>query len=44
VAARHPDYPPILYGNCQAGWALSLLAADCQGVAGPVVLNGSPLS
>lgn len=44
VARRHPDHPPILYGNCQAGWAVTLLAADCQGLSGPVVLNGSPLS
>jgi len=44
VARRHPDHPPILYGNCQAGWAVTLLAADCEGLAGPVVLNGSPLS
>jgi len=44
VAARHPGKPPILYGNCQAGWALALLAADCEGLNGPVVLNGSPLS
>jgi hypothetical protein len=44
VAGRHPGKPPILYGNCQAGWALALLAADCEGLTGPVVLNGSPLS
>ena len=40
----HADKAPILYGNCQAGWAISLLAADCQGLVGPAVLNGSPLS
>jgi uncharacterized protein DUF3141 len=44
VARRHPDTPPVLYGNCQAGWAVTLLAADCHGLTGPVVLNGSPLS
>lgn len=44
VAARHPGTPPVLYGNCQAGWAVTLLAADCHGLTGPVVLNGSPLS
>jgi hypothetical protein len=44
VAQLHPGKPPVLYGNCQAGWAVTLLAADCQGLAGPVVLNGSPLS
>lgn len=44
VAARHPGKPLVLYGNCQGGWAVTLLAADCEGLAGPVVLNGSPLS
>lgn len=44
VAQRHPGKPPVLYGNCQAGWAVTLLAADCEGLTGPVVLNGSPLS
>jgi hypothetical protein len=44
VAKRHPKTPPVLYGNCQAGWAVTLLAADCAGLTGPVVLNGSPLS
>ena len=44
VARRHPGKPPVLYGNCQAGWAVTLLSADCEGIAGPVVLNGSPLS
>jgi hypothetical protein len=45
VVGRHPDVaPPILYGNCQAGWAVALLSADCEGLTGPAVLNGSPLS
>ena len=44
VARRHPGRPPVLYGNCQGGWAAALLAADCVGLAGPVVMNGSPLS
>jgi hypothetical protein len=44
VSKRHEGKPPILYGNCQAGWAIAILAADCQGLAGPAVLNGSPLS
>ncbi len=44
VAERHPGRPPILYGNCQAGWAVTLLSADCVGLVGPAVLNGSPLS
>ena len=44
LARLHPGKPPVLYGNCQAGWAITLLAADCAGLAGPFVLNGSPLS
>ena len=44
VAERHPGQPPVLYGNCQAGWAIALLSADCEGLVGPAVLNGSPLS
>lgn len=44
VGRRHDGTPPVLYGNCQAGWAVMLLAADCEGLVGPVVLNGSPLS
>lgn len=44
VSRRHPGKPPVLYGNCQAGWAIALLAADCEGLLGPAVLNGSPLS
>ncbi len=44
VAARHPGRAPVLYGNCQAGWAVTLLSADCSGLVGPAVLNGSPLS
>lgn len=41
---QHGGKPPVLYGNCQAGWAAILLAAGCAGLAGPAVLNGSPLS
>ncbi|WP_235907608.1 DUF3141 domain-containing protein [Siccirubricoccus phaeus] len=44
VAERHPGKPPVLYGNCQAGWAVALLSADCCGLVGAAVLNGSPLS
>jgi hypothetical protein len=44
VARRHAGKPPVLYGNCQAGWAVTLLSADCEGLVGPAVLNGSPLS
>lgn len=44
VARRHAGQAPIAYGNCQAGWALVILSADCEGLIGPAVLNGSPLS
>lgn len=44
VIARHPGKTPVLYGNCQAGWAAMLVAIHCQGPLGPIVLNGSPLS
>lgn len=44
VIKRHPGKPPVLYGNCQAGWAITLLSADCEGMVGTAVLNGSPLS
>jgi hypothetical protein len=44
VARRHNGRVPVLYGNCQAGWAITLLSAECEGLVGPAVLNGSPLS
>ncbi|MBL4804664.1 MAG: DUF3141 domain-containing protein [Alphaproteobacteria bacterium] len=44
VSAWHDNKPPVLYGNCQAGWMLALLSADCSGLVGPAVMNGSPLS
>ncbi len=44
VSKRHDGQAPVLYGNCQAGWAVMLLAADCAGLSGATVLNGSPLS
>lgn len=44
VSSRHNGQAPVLYGNCQAGWAVMLLAADCEGLSGATVLNGSPLS
>ncbi len=44
ITALHGGKAPILYGNCQGGWAAALLAADCEGTSGPVVMNGSPLS
>ena len=44
VAHRHPGTAPSVYGNCQAGWAAALLAASHEGLMGPTVMNGSPLS
>jgi hypothetical protein len=45
VRTRHADAGgPVLYGNCQAGWAVAMLSAECAGLSGPAVLNGAPLS
>ena len=45
VAGRHPDSPkPALVGNCQGGWATMLLAAARPEIAGPIVINGAPMS
>lgn len=45
VARRHPDSgKPSIIGNSQAGWAVALLSADRPSLAGPLVLNGSPIS
>ncbi len=44
IVRRHDGIGPVLYGNCQGGWAVALLAAECEGLDGPAVLNGSPLS
>lgn len=45
VHARHSEVGrPIVYGNCQAGWAVAMLGADRPDVTGPMVINGAPLS
>ena len=44
VTRRHPGTAPTVYGNCQGGWAAALLAATHEGLIGPTVMNGSPLS
>ncbi len=45
VAALHPDADsPAIMGNCQAGWMAALACADRPDIAGPLVLNGAPLS
>ncbi len=45
VGELHPHADaPALMGNCQAGWAAALASADRPDIAGPLVLNGAPLS
>ena len=45
VAERHPDsQKPVIVGNCQGGWAVMMLAAARPDIAGPVVINGAPMS
>ncbi len=46
VIERHPDADgkPVVIGNCQAGWAVMMLAASRPELFGPIVLAGSPLS
>ena len=35
---------PVVIGNCQAGWALMMLAAKWPELCGPIIVAGSPLS
>ena len=35
---------PVAIGNCQAGWALMMLAAKRPELCGPIIVAGSPLS
>ena len=46
VIALHPeaDGKPCVIGNCQAGWAVLLVAATRPELFGPVIVPGSPLS
>jgi len=46
VAALHPeaDAKPCVIGNCQAGWAIMMLAAVRPELFGPIIIAGSPLS
>jgi hypothetical protein len=44
VARRHSGRAPIVYGNCQGGWAVTLALSHCEHRAALAVLNGSPLS
>jgi hypothetical protein len=46
VASLHPqaDGKPCVIGNCQAGWAIMMLAAIRPELFGPIIIAGSPLS
>jgi Protein of unknown function (DUF3141) len=46
VAALHADADgkPCVIGNCQAGWAIMMLAAVRPELFGPIIIAGSPLS
>jgi hypothetical protein len=46
VIALHPeaDGKPCVIGNCQAGWAVMMLAAIRPELFGPIIIPGSPLS
>ena len=45
VIALHPkaDGKPAVIGNCQAGWAIMMVAAKRPELFGPVIVAGSPL-
>lgn len=46
VIALHPkaDGKPAVVGNCQAGWAVMMVAATRPELFGPIIVAGSPLS
>jgi hypothetical protein len=46
VIALHPqaEGKPCVIGNCQAGWAMMILAALRPDLFGPIIIAGSPLS
>lgn len=46
VRELHPEAEgrPAIIGNCQAGWAVMMLAAVYPELCGPLILAGSPLS
>lgn len=46
VIELHPDAEgkPCVIGNCQAGWAIMMLAAVRPELFGPIIIAGSPLS
>jgi hypothetical protein len=40
----HADGKPCVIGNCQAGWAIMMLAAIRPELFGPIIIAGTPLS
>ncbi|UZF91905.1 DUF3141 domain-containing protein [Bosea sp. NBC_00550] len=46
VIERHPDAEgkPCVIGNCQAGWAVMILASLRPELFGPIIVAGTPLS
>ncbi|AOF83043.1 alpha/beta hydrolase family protein [Methyloversatilis sp. RAC08] len=45
VRELHPQSgKPVIVGNCQGGWAAMMVAATHPEEAGPVVINGAPMS
>src|SRR6478672_6296931 len=46
VISRHPDADgkPCVIGNCQAGWAVMILASLKPELFGPVIIAGAPLA
>jgi len=46
VIERHPDAQglPCVVGNCQAGWAIMIVAALHPDLFGPIIIAGAPLS
>jgi pimeloyl-ACP methyl ester carboxylesterase len=46
VIALHPDADgkPCVIGNCQAGWAVMMLASLRPELFGPIIIAGAPLS
>jgi pimeloyl-ACP methyl ester carboxylesterase len=46
VIERHPeaDGKPCVVGNCQAGWAIMILASLRPELFGPVIVAGAPLA
>ncbi|MGI9510592.1 MAG: DUF3141 domain-containing protein [Geminicoccaceae bacterium] len=46
VAELHPSVEgkPCVIGNCQAGWAMIMLASVAPDAVGPILIAGAPLS